>query len=225
MTSPSPVTDGKTVWLLTGTGVIRAFDFNGKTLWTRDLQKDYGTFGLNHGYGSSPLLDRRRPRRAGAARHAHRRSVVRAAVSTARPGRRSGGSNGRPTPFANRPTPTRRRSRSRQGKAVEIVVTGGDVVTGHDPATGKELWRSRGLNPENNPFNRIIASPLVVRRDCLRADARQAAAGPARRRPRRRDRHAPAVVVRQGARRADAGLRRHATSTSSTTAASSTVST
>ena len=46
MTSPSPVTDGKTVWLLTGTGVIRAFDFKGTALWTRDLQKDYGKFGL-----------------------------------------------------------------------------------------------------------------------------------------------------------------------------------
>ena len=56
MTSPSPVTDGKTVWLLTGTGVISAFDFAGKELWTRDLQKDYGKLGLNHGYGSSPLL-------------------------------------------------------------------------------------------------------------------------------------------------------------------------
>lgn len=49
----------------------------------------------------------------------------------------------------------------KQGKVVEVVVTGGDIVTGHDPATGKELWRSRGLNPENNPFNRIVASPLA----------------------------------------------------------------
>ena len=30
----------------------------------------------------------------------------------------------------------------RVGNADEIVITGGDVVTGHDPATGKELWRS-----------------------------------------------------------------------------------
>ena len=42
-------------------------------------------------------------------------------------------------------------------------MTGGDVVTGHDPASGKELWRMDGLNPENNPNYRIIASPLVVR--------------------------------------------------------------
>ncbi|HYP14793.1 MAG TPA: PQQ-binding-like beta-propeller repeat protein, partial [Bryobacteraceae bacterium] len=24
--------------------------------WSRDIQKDYGRFGLNHGYGSSPVL-------------------------------------------------------------------------------------------------------------------------------------------------------------------------
>ncbi len=56
MSSPSPVTDGKTVWALTGTGILRAFDFAGKELWMRDIQKDYGAFGLNHGYASSPLL-------------------------------------------------------------------------------------------------------------------------------------------------------------------------
>jgi outer membrane protein assembly factor BamB len=47
------------------------------------------------------------------------------------------------------------------GKTVEIVITGGDVVTGHDAATGKELWRANGLNPDNNPSYRIVASPVV----------------------------------------------------------------
>ena len=42
---------------LTGTGVLKAFDFAGKELWARELQKDYGAWGLNHGDGSSPLLD------------------------------------------------------------------------------------------------------------------------------------------------------------------------
>jgi outer membrane protein assembly factor BamB len=34
-------------------------------------------------------------------------------------------------------------------------------VTGHDPATGKELWRANGLNPQNNPNYRIVASPIA----------------------------------------------------------------
>src|SRR4029453_8425792 len=58
MSSPSPVTDGSTVWVMTGTGILKAFDFTGTELWTRDIQKDYGRFGLNWGYASSPLLHR-----------------------------------------------------------------------------------------------------------------------------------------------------------------------
>ena len=44
---------------------------------------------------------------------------------------------------------------------VEIVVADGDGVSGHDPATGKELWRARGLNPDANQANRVIASVLA----------------------------------------------------------------
>jgi outer membrane protein assembly factor BamB len=56
MSSPSPVTDGRIVWVMTGTGILKAFDFAGKELWMRDLQREYGRFGLQWGYGSSPLL-------------------------------------------------------------------------------------------------------------------------------------------------------------------------
>ena len=56
MSSPSPVTDGQHVWVMTGLGFFKAFDFDGKEIWARDLQADYGKFGLNWGYASSPLL-------------------------------------------------------------------------------------------------------------------------------------------------------------------------
>src|SRR5678816_1906470 len=49
----------------------------------------------------------------------------------------------------------------RYANTAEIVVTGGDVVTGHDPATGRELWRANGLNPDNDGSQRIVASPVV----------------------------------------------------------------
>ncbi len=56
MSSPSPVTDGQLVWVMTGLGVFKAFDFSGKEIWARNIQADYGRFGLNWGYASSPLL-------------------------------------------------------------------------------------------------------------------------------------------------------------------------
>jgi outer membrane protein assembly factor BamB len=54
--TPSPVTDGKHVWIVTGTGIVAAFDMEGKQVWKKDLQQDYGPFGHNWGYASSPLL-------------------------------------------------------------------------------------------------------------------------------------------------------------------------
>ncbi len=161
MSSPSPVTDGQTVWVMTGVGVLKAFDFKGKELWARDIQQDYGKFGLNWGYASSPLL------------HGGDLYVqVLHGMKTDDPSYvlRINGKTGKTVWRVERPTDAIRESPDsyttpallRHGKETEIVITGGDVVTGHDPATGKELWRMDGLNPKNNPFNRIIASPLVV---------------------------------------------------------------
>ena len=56
MSSPSPVTEGQNVYVMTGTGILTAFNFDGDQLWRRDIQADHGRFGLNWGYASSPLL-------------------------------------------------------------------------------------------------------------------------------------------------------------------------
>lgn len=161
MSSPSPVTDGQTVWVMTGVGVLKAFDFTGKELWGRDIQKDYGAFGLNWGYASSPLL------------HGGDLYVqVLHGMKTDAPSyvMRIEGKTGKTLWKVDRPTKAIQESPDayttpalfRYGTSTEIAISGGDIVTGHDPATGKELWRMDGLNPSNNPFQRIIASPLVA---------------------------------------------------------------
>jgi len=158
--SPSPVTDGSSVWVLTGTGILKGFDFSGKELWARDIQKDYGRFGLNWGYGSSPLL------------HGDSLYVqVLHGMRTDDPSYllRINKTSGQTTWRAERPTHAIMESPDSYttpavvtvGGADELVITGGDVVTGHDVATGKELWRVNGLNPTNNPNFRIVASPVV----------------------------------------------------------------
>jgi outer membrane protein assembly factor BamB len=160
MSSPSPVTDGKTVYVMTGTGILKAFDFAGKELWMRDVQKDYGTFGLNWGYASSPLLfeDSLYVQVLHGMRTDDPSYVMR--INRA---------SGKTIWKVDRPTNAIRESPDsyttpallRYGKTTEIVITGGDCVTGHDPATGTELWRANGLNPNNNPNYRIVASPIV----------------------------------------------------------------
>ncbi|HWS52708.1 MAG TPA: PQQ-binding-like beta-propeller repeat protein [Pyrinomonadaceae bacterium] len=161
MSSPSPVTDGRGVWVMTGTGVLKAFNFAGRELWARDLQKDYGPFGLNWGYASSPLL--------------HEGALfvqVLHGMNTDEPSYvlRIDGRTGKTVWRVERPTDAVSESPDayttpalvRHGRAAEVVVTGGDYVTGHDPATGKELWRAGGLNPDKNPFYRIVASPVAA---------------------------------------------------------------
>jgi len=161
MSSPSPVTDGKTVWTMTGVGILKAFDFSGKELWTRDIQTDYGRFGLNWGYASSPLLHE----------NALYVQVLHGMKTDDTPYvLRIDKTTGKTIWKVDRPTDAVLESPDAYttpallqytGKT-EIVITGGDVVTGHDPETGKELWRADVLNPTNNRNYRIVASPSIA---------------------------------------------------------------
>ena len=77
----------QTVWVMTGAGILKAFDFSGKELWSRDIQKDYGRIRPQLGLRVVAAAARGRALRAGAARNEDRRSVVRDARSTARAGK------------------------------------------------------------------------------------------------------------------------------------------
>ncbi|MPZ19296.1 MAG: PQQ-binding-like beta-propeller repeat protein [Luteitalea sp.] len=161
MSSPSPVTDGEHVWVMTGTGVLKAFDFSGKELWSRDIQKDYGELGLQFGYASSPLL--------------HDDSLfvqVLHGMQTDDPSYllRIDTMTGRTVWRTERPTDAQIESPDsyttpallqHDGKA-EIVTTGGNVITGHDPETGQEVWRADVLNPTDETNYRIISSPVIA---------------------------------------------------------------
>ena len=161
MSSPSPVTDGTHVWVMTGVGVLKSFDFAGKELWSRDIQTDYGRFGLNWGYASSPLL------------HDGALYVqVLHGMKTDDPSYllRLDALTGKTVWHVQRPTQARQESPDsyttpalwQNGGKAEVIITGGDAVTGHDLSNGRELWRANVLNPENNGNYRIVASPLIA---------------------------------------------------------------
>jgi outer membrane protein assembly factor BamB len=161
MSSPSPVTDGTHVWLMTGVGILKAFDFAGTEIWHRDIQADYGRFGLNWGYASSPLL--------------HEGALyvqVLHGMKTDDPSYvlKIDAASGKTLWKVERPTNARQESPDSyttpllvqyDGKT-EIVISGGDAVTAHDPGTGKELWRVDGLNPQMRGDYRIVASPTMM---------------------------------------------------------------
>lgn len=161
MSSPSPVTNGRHVWVMTGVGALKAFDFAGKEVWARDIQADYGRFGLNWGYASSPLLH-------GDALYVQ----VLHGMKTDDPSYilKIDAMSGKTLWRVERPTQARNESPDsyttpallQYDGRTEIVITGGDAVTGHDPGTGAELWRAAVLNPQNNGAYRIVASPTIM---------------------------------------------------------------
>jgi outer membrane protein assembly factor BamB len=160
MSSPSPVTDGNGVYVMTGTGVLKGFDFSGNELWARDIQKDYGRFGLNWGYASSPLLFE--DSLYVQVLHGMRTDDPSYVLRIDKKSGKTLWKVERPTnAITESPDSYTTPALLRYDNKVEIVITGGDCVTGHDPATGKEMWRANGLNPENHPFYRIVASPVV----------------------------------------------------------------
>ncbi len=160
-TSPSPVTDGAHVWVVTGNGVVTCLGMDGKAVWTRSLQKDYGDFGLNFGYASSPILYDNKlilqvlhgmrtddPSYIVALDAGNGKEVWREARAT--------------DAVWESPDSYTTPALLKQGGKTQIVITGGDCVTGHDPETGREIWRAEGLNPERRGNYRIVASPVVV---------------------------------------------------------------
>ena len=160
-TSPSPVTDGERVLAVTGTGMIRAFDMDGEELWHYDLQAEHGPLGLMWGYASSPLL------------YDGKLFVeVLHGMNTDDPSYLIAfdAATGEVAWRQERPTDAPGESPDAYTTPVllehdgqtQIVVSGGDYVTGHDPATGEELWRAGGLNPGKERNYRVVGSPVAV---------------------------------------------------------------
>jgi hypothetical protein len=159
--SPSPITDGKYIWVMTGHLRFSCWTAAGKLVWKRDLVADYGHVGLNHGYASTPLLDGDRLYVQVVHGYRSDNPSYTAAFDKL---------TGKTIWKHLRPAPGELESKDNYGTpqmAVvngkkELVVFGGDIATGQDPDTGKELWRAGGFNPTNFKMNRTISSLLVI---------------------------------------------------------------
>src|SRR5262245_5851461 len=156
--TPSPVTDGKSVYALNAYGSLVSFDLAGNEIWKRELWQDYGRFVLRFGFSSSPLLFEDslylqvlRDNPPGEPSY-----LLRIDKKTGKTIWKKDFSTGFKAAEAYS-TPTI----LKHGKGVELVVNGSDQVTGHDLITGQEVWRVAGLSPESQPF-RIVSSPVVA---------------------------------------------------------------
>lgn len=161
MASISPVTDGKHVWAVSGTGLIAAYDFEGNRLWDYDLQKAHGEFGLVWGYASSPLLyeDKLIVQVLHGATNKNPSYLLALDKLT-----------GKKHWYVERRTDAEKECPDaytcpvilkHDGKT-QIVVSGADWITAHDPDSGHEIWRATGLNPEKEGNYRICGTPLAL---------------------------------------------------------------
>ena len=161
LASPSPITDGQYVWVLTGGGDLSCYGMDGNRVWTRNIQEDYGSFGLNHGYASSPRLHRGRLYLQ--VLHGMKTDDP-SYVFAVDP------KTGKTIWKVNRPTDATAESPDDYSTPLiveidgkeQLVVSGGDYVTGHDLGSGRELWRMGGFNPGNERFYRTIASSISI---------------------------------------------------------------
>ncbi len=164
----SAVTDGKTVWFFSGNGDLAAYDFDGKQLWHRNIEEDYGDFAFQWTFSSSPQLYE----------GLLYLQVLQRDVPVNGRGRTDGpiGSfllamdpaTGETKWKKDRPSDAVQESKEAFSTPIpilhegrpELVISGGDCLTGHDPSTGEELWRWGTYNPEAIGHWRLVPSPV-----------------------------------------------------------------
>ncbi len=154
----SAVSDGETVVAYFKSGLVAACSSDGKKLWDKNLQKEYGKDTLWWDQGTSPVL--------------FEKNVIIAVMQT------EGNSylvsldleSGNEVWKTERKFETAKESGDSYTTphlisvdgVVNVVSFGADHITGHDAKTGKLLWSSGGINPEVEGMWRTIASSVVV---------------------------------------------------------------
>ncbi|MHC4431358.1 MAG: outer membrane protein assembly factor BamB family protein [Planctomycetota bacterium] len=166
----SPVTDGKIVVFFYARGELACFDMEGNRQWERNLHDDYGEFAIQWTPASSPtlfggklfiqVLQRDVPARG----HGMRDRVNESYILAADP--RTGKTLWRHI----RPSEAVAESREAFSTPIpafidgrqQLLVAGGDALTGHDLETGRELWRWGTWNPRRIGHWRLVPSPVAA---------------------------------------------------------------
>ncbi|MBI5820813.1 MAG: PQQ-like beta-propeller repeat protein [Verrucomicrobia bacterium] len=166
----SPVTDGTLVVFLFGNGDLVCFDLSGVRRWSRNIERDFGPFAFYWTFGGSPLLfdgrlylqvlQRDVPVQGRGRSDRENESFLLALDPRTgktlwrhvRPSQAVGESresHTTPIPMVYKGQP-------------QLVIAGGDALSGHDPATGKEIWRWGSWNPQRNRSWPLIASSVAA---------------------------------------------------------------
>ncbi len=170
LASPSPVADADVVVFFYGNGDLAAFSHDGTKQWSRSLEEDYGRFAFLWTFSTSPTLvdgklilqvlqrdmpvDRSKP------------------LATTEGGKPIASyllavdpKTGKEIWKVERPSQAKVESREAFSTPIpyegQLIVVGGDDLSGHDVATGKELWRWGTWNEQRISHWRLVPSPVI----------------------------------------------------------------
>lgn len=173
LASPSPVTDGERVIFLFADAVAASYDLEGNLQWRRDFTETHGAFATQWTYGSSPLLDGGK---------LYIQVLQRSETfdfqgfQKGTPGKDMASyilaldpATGKDLWKVIRPSEAVAESLEGFSSPVchdvngqrQLLIVGGDCITGHDAATGKELWRWATWNVEKIGHWRLVPSVVA----------------------------------------------------------------
>jgi outer membrane protein assembly factor BamB len=165
----SAVTDGKLVVFYYSSGQLECFDMEGTRRWARNIQADYGPFAFQWTPATSPtlfdgilyiqVLQRDVPVRGRGWTDRENESYILAIAPE----------TGKTLWRQVRPSKARAESREAFTTPIpceisgehQLIVVGGDALTGHNLKTGVELWRWGTWNPRRITHWRLVPSPVA----------------------------------------------------------------
>ena len=167
--SPSPVTDGERVVFFYGNGDLVAYDLDGDREWARNLQKDFGDFTFQWTFSASPtlwkgrlymqVLQRNQPVHDRGSENNPSFLLAMDPATGETLYKRVRPSNARMESLESYATPIPYEDESGR---TQLLVVGGDVITGHDPDTGAEFWRWGTWNADHRElWWRLVPSAVV----------------------------------------------------------------
>ena len=172
--SPSPATDGTRVVFFFGTGDLLSYSMDGKRQWHEKLTADDYYFSFLWTFSSSPLLLDEKIYLPILQRD---KSFSQNDLQRGEPGKEDNDSyllcldavNGKELWRENRPSKAVAESLEAFSTVVphevdgktQLLIAGGDCLTGHDASTGKELWRWGTWNPDRIGHWRLVPTPCA----------------------------------------------------------------
>jgi outer membrane protein assembly factor BamB len=166
LASPSPICDKERLYFSFGEGTHAALSFDGKILWSRNLEEDHNSFTQNFGSHSTPLLHNGRlyisvlrslviPKGLPIQGDVSLESLVLAVDAQ----------TGETIWSVERPTDAEGESRDSYATpmlcSAGLIVSGADLITCHDLVTGKERWRY-DYSAERRIKNwRLVPTPVI----------------------------------------------------------------